>query len=126
MQRQAAFGNGFNARMFAAFGRPVTETSIGVPKETYQNERRVAMSPEATERLSKLGFKINIERGAGKSADFSDEAFEKAGGHIVDNAFESDIVFKVRAPSGEEVGKLKEESGLISFIYPAQNQDLVD
>lgn len=89
----------------------------------------MALSPEACERLTKLGFKINVESGAGLQSDFNDDAFKRAGATIVGNADEalhSDIVLKVRQPSTEEVNKLKPESGLISFLYPAQNKALID
>jgi NAD(P) transhydrogenase len=47
-------------RMFAGFGKPVSETSIGVPIETFEGEKRVALSPEAVKRLKKDGFNVNI------------------------------------------------------------------
>lgn len=50
-----------NLRYFSAFGKPVEDVTIGVPKETFPNERRVALSPEAAQRLIKVGFKVNIE-----------------------------------------------------------------
>ena len=46
-----------------------------MPKETFTNEKRVALSPEAAERLIKLGFNVNVEEGAGTGADFSDKAY---------------------------------------------------
>ena len=70
-------------RSFATFGQKVEETTIGVPAETYENEKRVALSPEAVQRLTKLGFKINVEKDAGANAAFSDAAFESAGAKIV-------------------------------------------
>lgn len=101
---------------------------IGVPKETFENERRVALSPEAAQRLIKQGFKVSIEEGAGTSSDFSDQSYKAVGASIVsrDEALKSDLVLKVRPPSQEEAQKLKDEAGLISFIYPAQNKALVD
>lgn len=116
----------YNARFFAGFGKPVNETSIGVPAETFENERRVAMSPEAAARLIKEGFQINVESGAGVSSDFQDADFEKVGAKIVSSAYDSDIVFKVRPPSEQEADKLQDGSGLLSFIYPAKNDALVE
>jgi hypothetical protein len=49
-----------NLRYFATFGKPVEDVTIGIPKETYPNERRVALSPEAAQRLIKVGFQVNI------------------------------------------------------------------
>lgn len=115
-------------RYFATFGSKVTETTIGIPKETFENERRVALSPEATDRLVKLGFKVNIEQGAGAESDFADSTYEKVGAKIVskDEALSSDLILKVRPPNPEEVQKMKKEAGLISFINPAQNKPLLD
>ena len=102
---------------------------IGVPKEVFPGERRVATVPEAVEKLIKLGFAVQVESGAGENANVSDEDYRKAGAGVVDSAAklwaESDIVFKVRAPSMDEVAKMKEGLALISFIWPAQNPDLM-
>ena len=108
-------------RYFSAFGKNTEEVVIGVPKETFPNERRVALSPEAAQRLVKLGFKVNIESGAGANADFDDSAYTKVGANIVqrEEAIKSDLVLKVRPPSDEEAQALNDESGLISFLYPA-------
>jgi NAD(P) transhydrogenase subunit alpha len=102
---------------------------IGVPKETAAGEKRVATVPEVVEKLIKLGFKVAVESGAGDAANFSDETYRAAGAEIVDNAAKlwatSDIVFKVRGPSTEEVGLLREGGTLVSFIWPAQNPELM-
>jgi NAD(P) transhydrogenase subunit alpha len=102
---------------------------IGVPKETAAGEKRVATVPEVVEKLIKLGFKVTVESGAGDAANFSDDVYRAAGAQIVDSAAklwaESDIVFKVRAPSAEEVGLMHEGQNLISFIWPAQNPELM-
>ncbi len=102
---------------------------IGVPKETAAGEKRVATVPEVVEKLIKLGFKVSVQSGAGDAANFSDEAYRSAGAQIVDSAAHlwagSDIVFKVRAPTPEEVGLMREGQNLISFIWPAQNAELM-
>jgi NAD(P) transhydrogenase len=112
--------------MFSGFGKPVSETSIGVPTETFEGEKRVALSPEAVKRLKKDGFNINIQKGAGLGAGFLDEAFEKEGASIVDNAYKSDIVFKVRPPSESEAANLEKDSGLISYLYPRTSEKIID
>ncbi|MBP8119824.1 MAG: Re/Si-specific NAD(P)(+) transhydrogenase subunit alpha [Burkholderiales bacterium] len=85
--------------------------------------------PEVVEKLIKLGFTVQVEAGAGEAANVSDEDYRKAGAGIVDSAAAlwagSDIVFKVRAPSMDEVALMKEGQALISFIWPAQNPDLM-
>ncbi|MFT3961693.1 Re/Si-specific NAD(P)(+) transhydrogenase subunit alpha [Propionivibrio sp.] len=103
--------------------------SIGVPREVYPGEKRVATVPEVVEKLIKLGFRVSIESGAGDAAHCSDDAYRAAGAEIVDSAAalwaSSDIVFKVRGPSSEEVGLLREGGTLISFIWPAQHPELM-
>jgi len=102
---------------------------IGVPRETAAGEKRVATVPEIVEKLIKLGFKVVVQSGAGDAANFSDDAYRAAGATIAASAAEvwsgSDIIFKVRAPSPEEVGLLREGQTLIDFIWPAQNPELM-
>ncbi len=102
---------------------------IGVPKETATDERRVATVPDVVEKLVKLGFSVAVESGAGDAANVDDDAYRAAGAEIVEGAAklwaDSDIVFKVLAPSPEEVGLMHEGQTLISFIWPAQNPELM-
>ncbi len=102
---------------------------IGVPKEVVAGEKRVATVPEVVEKLIKLGFKVAVESGAGDAANCSDESYRAAGAEIVDSAAKlwatSDIVFKVCVPTAEEVGLMHEGQTLITFIWPAQNPELM-
>jgi NAD(P) transhydrogenase subunit alpha len=102
---------------------------IGVPKETASGEKRVATVPEVVEKLIKLGFQVAVESGAGDAANFSDDAYRAAGARIVGDSGElwaaSDIVFKVRAPSVDEIGVMREGVTVVSFIWPAQNPELM-
>jgi NAD(P) transhydrogenase subunit alpha len=101
---------------------------IGVPRETAAGEKRVATVPEVVEKLAKLGFRVAVESGAGDAANFPDEAYRAAGAEITDAAriWEgADIVFKVRAPSMAEVARMREGTILVSFIWPAQNPELM-
>jgi len=102
---------------------------IGVPKEIAAGEKRVATVPEVVEKLIKLGFKIAVQSGAGDAANFSDDVYRAAGAEIVAGAAElwakSDIVFKVRGPTVEEIGLMREGGTLVSFIWPAQNPELM-
>ncbi len=102
---------------------------IGVPKENFPLEKRVATVPEVVEKLIKLGFAVQIETGAGEAANCGDDDYRKAGAGVAGSAKDlwatSDIVFKVRAPSMDEVALMKEGQTLISFIWPAQNPDLM-
>jgi len=104
---------------------------IGVPKEIHEGEKRVATTPEVIGHLRKLGFEVIVEAGAGNGAHFSDAAYTEAGATIANNAksvwSDSDIILKVRGLelNGPEVDLLKEGQILISFLWPAQNPDLL-
>ena len=102
---------------------------IGVPREIFPGEKRVATVPEVVEKLIKLGFQVAVESGAGDAANFSDDTYHAAGAEIVNGAAAlwaaSDIVFKVRAPSAEEVALMRQGTTLVSFIWPAQNPELM-
>ncbi len=102
---------------------------IGIPKETAAAEKRVATVPEVVEKLIKLGFSVAVESGAGDAANCGDDAYRAAGAEVVPDAkalwARSDVVFKVRQPSADEVGLMHEGQTLISFIYPAQNPELM-
>ena len=102
---------------------------IGVPKETFPGEKRVATVPEAVPKLAKLGFRVIVQAGAGEAANFNDEAYRAAGAAVVPTASDlwaqSDIVFKVRPPTAAEVGLMREGGTLIGFVWPAQNPDLM-
>ncbi|HVR48587.1 MAG TPA: Re/Si-specific NAD(P)(+) transhydrogenase subunit alpha, partial [Pseudorhodoferax sp.] len=102
---------------------------IGVPRETFPGEKRVATVPDVVEKLIKLGFQVSVQSGAGDAANFSDEAYRAAGAEIVADApalwAGSDIVFKVRPPTPDEVALMREGGTLIDFIWPAQNPALM-
>jgi len=102
---------------------------IGVPKETAADEKRVATVPDVVERLVKLGFKVAVEAGAGSAANFGDDAYAAAGADVVQGAgalwSAADIIFKVRGPTAEEIGLMREGGTLVSFIWPAQNPELL-
>ena len=89
----------------------------------------MATVPDVVEKLIKLGFAVTVESGAGDAANFSDDAYRAAGAQIAGDAAAlwaaSDIVFKVRPPSSEEVALMREGTTLIDFIWPAQNPDLM-
>jgi H+-translocating NAD(P) transhydrogenase subunit alpha len=99
---------------------------IGVPRETAAGEKRVATVPEVVEKLIKLGFRVAVESGAGDAADFPDEAYRAAGAEVIGDVWASaDILFKVRAPSVPEVARVRQGANLVSFIWPAQNPELM-
>ncbi|HEY8925608.1 MAG TPA: Re/Si-specific NAD(P)(+) transhydrogenase subunit alpha [Polyangia bacterium] len=105
-------------------------TKVGIPKETFPRERRVAASPDTVQKLIKLGVEISIEAGAGVAAGFPDEVFAEAGAHIVPTAAalwgQADLILKVRPPSLAEIDMMKPGAALIGFFWPAQNKALID
>src|SRR6188768_3956252 len=110
--------------------------TIGVPKETHDGEMRVATTPDVVAQLAKLGFAVRVEANAGAGANFGDEAYRLAGATVVADTRElwsgSDIILKVRPPARhpqlnvDEVDLLREGQVLITFLWPAQNPDLLD
>ena len=102
---------------------------IGTPKEMFEGERRVAMTPESAAQLQKLGHDCLIETGAGAEAGFSDADYSAAGVEITKTAASlwktADVVAKVRAPEEAEVKRLRNGQTLISFINPAANDKLL-
>ena len=110
---------------------------IAIPREVRIGERRVAATPETAARLQKLGFEVMVQSGAGDGASFFDDAYEKVGARIVKAVpelwSEADIVLKVQPPdelpdddkSRHEVDLLREGATLISFIWPAKSEALI-
>ena len=109
---------------------------IGVPKEIAEGECRVAATPETVKKLQKLGFDVLIEKGAGENANFPDETYVQAGCQMIDDPAvlwaEANIVLEVRPPltypslNIHEADLLEPGKTLISFLWPAQNQPLLE
>jgi NAD(P) transhydrogenase subunit alpha len=116
--------------------KPPGRLKLGVPKEIHAGERRVAVVPRMAAKLAKLGFDVLVESGAGTMAAFTDQAYEEAGARIVAEPAalwgEADLILKVRAPemntalNRHEADLLKEGARLISFVWPAQNKELIE
>jgi len=108
-------------------GTPYNKINIGVPAETWTNEKRVACTPAVAAMFTKKGFTVNVQEGAGKLSSFRDEDFAAAGANIVgkEAAFQQDITLKLRQPSLEETKLFREEATLYSFLYPGQNPELI-
>jgi H+-translocating NAD(P) transhydrogenase subunit alpha len=104
--------------------------NIGSPKETFEGEARVAMTPDSALQLQKLGHRCLLETGAGALAGFSDESYRAAGVTVIDGAEalyrSADVIAKVRPPDPEEVSWLIPGKTLISFFYPAQAAQLLE
>ena len=93
---------------------------IAIPKETRDSERRVAASPEVVRKLVGLGFDVAVEMGAGLNSSFIDEAYKEAGASIAKDAAtalkNADMTWKIRAPLGDEVGKMKKGAILLASL----------
>ena len=110
----------------AAAGIPYSDLTVGVLKETDPGEARVAQSPQSITALTKAGFKVVVESGAGSKAGFTDDLYEEAGASVVpaSGVWSADIVIKLNPPSVDKVGALKDRT-LISLINPQKNEDLL-
>ena len=100
---------------------------IGTPKEVFEGENRVAMTPDSARQLQKLGYDCLIESGAGVNAGFSDALYEEAGVTVIKTAAAlwkaADIVAKVRQPDATDLKRLRDGLTLISFFNPAANEE---
>jgi NAD(P) transhydrogenase subunit alpha len=103
---------------------------IGTPKELFDGEARVAMTPDSAVQLQKLGYECVIETGAGAAARFSDADYKAVGVEVVKSATAlyktADIIAKVRPPEDVEIKRLQKGQTLISFFYPGQNEKLMN
>ncbi|HSY76374.1 MAG TPA: NAD(P)(+) transhydrogenase (Re/Si-specific) subunit alpha, partial [Bacteroidia bacterium] len=104
---------------------------IAVPKETKLKENRVALSPDVVKELVKKGFTdVAIEKGAGVNSYFNDDLYTAAGATIVNDRKElfatADVLLSVNAPSAQDIGNMKKDSILLSFMYAQTHPELVD
>lgn len=112
-------------------GIPYSELTVGIPKERFPLEKRVAATPESVQRLVKPGFTVLVEDGAGETAHFSNADYEAAGAKIVtgDDPLQvwkdSNVILKLRPPTPEQVQTLDKSKTLFSFLYPRQNEELL-
>ena len=100
---------------------------IGVTRESKRGETRVAATPATVKQLIGLGYDVLIETGAGALSSFADEAYAEAGAKIgsAEDAWGSEVVFRVNGPTLEEVSRLASGTILVSLLAPALNEELV-
>jgi H+-translocating NAD(P) transhydrogenase subunit alpha len=106
---------------------------VGVPKETAEGERRVALVPDVVRKLARSAgedgaeaIEVVIEREAGAGALIPDAQYEEAGGNLTDDSgqvWSSDVVVKISAPTSDEIQRLSSETTLIGFLQPLTNGD---
>src|SRR6266576_749097 len=97
---------------------------IGVPKETAEGERRVALVPDVVKALIAKEIEVAVEPGAGEGASHADSEYADAGAKLGEDAWGADVVLKVTPPTDEEVGRLRRGQVLIGFLEPLTNVDL--
>jgi NAD(P) transhydrogenase subunit alpha len=99
---------------------------VGIPRETAQGERRVALVPDGIRRLVEGGVEVLVEHDAGTAAAFLDREYEEAGARVVPDIYpEADVVSKVQRPSDEELAQLRADQTLIGFLQPLTSPELV-
>ena len=99
---------------------------VGIPKETARGEARVAIAPDVVKRLARKDVEFVVEAGAGDAASITDEALREAGATIATDASDvwgADVVAKVRAPSPEEIGRMRDGGVVIGFLAPLTDPD---
>jgi H+-translocating NAD(P) transhydrogenase subunit alpha len=96
---------------------------VGVPKETAQGERRVALVPEIVSKLT--GIAVVVEPGAGEAASFTDDAYREAGATLGD-PWAAEVVAKVRKPTEDEVSRLHQGQVLIGFLQPLTDAEGIE
>src|SRR2546430_10669536 len=95
---------------------------VSVPKETVPGEQRVALVPELVPRLTKAGLEVVVQSGAGQSAGFFDAAYEGKGARLEAEVFDkANVLLKGQPPTIDEIGRMNEDSILISFLQPYTN-----
>ena len=105
---------------------------IGIPKQSADNETRVAVIPSVVKKLVKLGNKVVVESGAGLKAHYLDQAYSDAGAEIVNHEAAretvwcgSDLVLTIEPPSINDAQSMKEGSVLVGMLAPLANHELV-
>lgn len=102
---------------------------IGVPKESAEGEKRVAITPSAVSLLLRFNYSVLVEENAGKAAQFDDDEYLLHGATIVSKQEiwqAADIIVKVQPPTMKEAGRMRPDSRLIAFMQARDNADVID
>ena len=101
---------------------------IAVPKEIREGEKRVALVPDIINKLTRLGYEVSIESGAGTHSQATDEDFKSAGASVVngDVLKDADVVLSVSPLTPAQMSSLKKGALTISFLSPVTAVDSID
>jgi len=103
---------------------------IGIPKETYKGEKRVAIVPKTVTQLLKDGHEVSIESGAGANAYFPDTKYEQAGAVIIKDVqllySGADVIMKIQPPLIDEIEMMKDSSTYIGFLSSVLDSEFMD
>jgi NAD(P) transhydrogenase subunit alpha len=91
---------------------------VGVPKESAEGERRVALVPDVVRDLTGKELEVAVESGAGEGAGYPDSAYEEAGAAVDGGPWDADVVVRVAVPTTEEIGRLRSGQVLIGHLAP--------
>jgi H+-translocating NAD(P) transhydrogenase subunit alpha len=101
---------------------------VGVPREHAPGETRVALTPDAVERLRKAGISVLVERHAGVDAGFTDELYEAAGAEIASDAVSlherASAIARVAPPDAGEAALLRSGTVVLGLLSPFGRDDL--
>ena len=95
------------------------QLTIGIPKENYEEEKRLALTPEAVDMIVKAGQRVILETEAGLGINYSDAHYLDSGATIVkdkNDVFQSDVVFKISPPTTEEINRMKQRTTICSML----------
>ena len=99
---------------------------IGVPRETGEGERRVALVPSAVSRFSSAGIEIVIESGAGDESFFGDEQYEQSGAVVASSVYDlADLIVRVQGPTTDEIASLDEGTTLVGSLQPLVEHETI-
>ena len=95
---------------------------IGIPKETKLGERRVALTPDHVSLLTKAGHTVFVEKDAGKGSKFSNRAYERAGGVVVNDVYDCEMIVRVKQPP---LHTIKRNQTIMAYLHIEKGQNPV-
>lgn len=100
---------------------------IGIPREPDPDQPLVSATPDTVRKLVKLGFEVDVERGAGARAAYTDAAYESAGARLTgEDVWSADIVTCLDTPPAEYRSRMRPGATLIARMAPRRNAELID